>query len=305
MTLNEAFNNYIVYLSINQGKSERTVISYKEDLQLYLNYLEKTEITDLYKITEDVIEHFLNDERKKGKQGTTLSRYMASIRSFHSYLSFMYSIDNPAINIQVSKGAKKQPVICSVEQINRLMSSFDDNDPAQFLDHAILELIYACGLRVSEAISLTINKINLETRTLKIRGKGDKDRIIPIPNGSVPLLKKYRDIIRPSFVKKATQLFFINKNGRKVTAKHVELLLNQKCTELNMYGITPHKLRHSYATHMLQSGADLRTIQELLGHSDISTTEIYTHVENRQMFDSYKEHHPGENLKELKLKDLK
>lgn len=302
MKAQEALKQYLTYLDINQGKGRRTVKSYEEDLKFYLAYLNDNEITDLSKVTEKDIENYLTEERKNGKQATTLARYIASIRSFHSYLSFLYGYDNPTVNIQVSKGKRKQPVICSVEEINRLMGSFDDQDPDQFLDHTILELIYACGLRVSEATSLTLNRIDLETRILKIRGKGDKDRIIPIPSGSVPLLKQYRDVIRPSLLKKPTPLFFINRFGKKITSKHVELLLNQKCTDLNMHGITPHKLRHSYATHMLQAGADLRTIQEILGHSDISTTEIYTHVENRQMFDSYRDHHPGEDLKPLHLK---
>lgn len=302
MNVQEALKQYITYLDINQGKSRKTVQSYEQDLKFYLAYLENHKITDLDKVTEKNVEDYLSQEKNSGKQATTLTRYIASIRSFHSYLAFMYDYEDPTRNIQVSKGKRKQPVICSVEEINRLMNSFDDADPVQFLDHAILELIYACGLRVSEATTLTLNRIDLDTRIVRIRGKGDKDRVIPIPSGSVPLLKKYRDIIRPCLIKKSTQLFFINQYGRKITSKHVELLLNQKCAELNMHGITPHKLRHSYATHMLQAGADLRTIQEILGHSDIATTEIYTHVENRQMFDSYKQHHPGEDLKPLKLK---
>lgn len=172
------------------------------------------------------------------------------------------------------------------------MDSFDDHIPEQYLDHAILQMIYDCGLRVSEAVTLTMNRVDLDSRKLRVLGKGDKERIVPIPSHSISFYKEYRDVIRTNFLKNKTNLFFITNKGKKVTSKHVEVLLQKKCIELDFHKhITPHKLRHSYATHMLQGGADLRSIQEMLGHSDISTTEIYTNVTNKQMFDAYEKFH--------------
>ena len=174
------------------------------------------------------------------------------------------------------------------------MQSCDDSQPQEIFRHALLELMYACGLRVSEVCSLTYNRVDLDTGMVRVLGKGSKERLVPIARGSIPILIRYRDTVRPTWVKGRTQLFFVNRFGRRVTPRSVELLMEQKRRELGIKKkLTPHKMRHSYATHMLQGGADLRSIQEMLGHSDIQTTEIYTHVQNRQLFDSYEKYHPG------------
>lgn len=301
MNPTDALDKYITYLRINQGKSSRTVTSYYEDLKQYVRYLEESGISDICSVNEQNIEDFLTIKKKDGRKQSTVCRYASSVRSLHFFLSFIYDCKDPSVNIQISKGERRQPVFLSVEHVDQLMKSFDDSDPSQYLDHAILEMIYACGLRISEVTSLTLNNTDLDTCILKVRGKGDKDRIVPIPRGSVPLQKYYRDIIRPTFLHKPTQLFFINHLGHRVTVRHVEYILEQKAIDLNLPGLTPHKLRHSYATHMLQAGADLRSIQEILGHSNISTTEIYTHVENRQMMEAYDAHHPGEDNSLLDL----
>ena len=301
MNPTDALDKYITYLRINQGKSERTVTSYLEDLKLYVRYLEFSGVTDIRSVSEEIIDGFLIAKKKEGRKQSTISRYASSIRSFHRFLAFIFEFNDPSVNIQVSKGEQRQPIFLSVEQVDQLMKSFDDSDPSAYMDHAVLEMIYACGLRISEVTSLTLNSTHLETGILKVRGKGDKDRIVPIPKGTIPFQKYYRDIIRPTFLHKPTQLFFINHLGHRVTVRHVEYILEQKAVDLNLPGLTPHKLRHSYATHMLQAGADLRSIQEILGHSNISTTEIYTHVENRQMIEAYDTHHPGEDNSLLDL----
>ncbi len=301
MELEEAFRQYLVHMKINEGRSYHTVRSYEEDLKQYLAYLRKNEIHDTKEITYDLIQNFIMEESKV-KASNSVVRMAASIRSFHRDVSFLTNENDPALNLEVHKNAKTLPVYCTVDEITRLMASFDDKDPKQYTNHAILELIYACGLRVSEAVSLTLNRVDLDTGMLRVLGKGDKERIVPIPHGSILFLKNYRDVIRPIFLKKNLPYFFINAYGRKVTVRSVELLLEEKTNELNFKKhITPHKLRHSYATHMLQGGADLRTIQEILGHANIATTEIYTHIQNRQMFDSYEKFHPGEELSSLNI----
>ena len=290
MKLDEALKEYLMHIRINEGKSRRTGISYEEDLKQYTAWLKEKGIKDTKKITSDLVEDFIV-EQQKAKASASVVRMASSIRSFHRDLAFMHDEKDPSLNLEVHKDTKRLPVFCTVDEINRLMSSFDDEDPKQYLDHAILEMIYACGLRVSEVTTLTLN---LDAGKCRVLGKGDKERIVPIPDGSVAFLKGYRDIVRPVYLKGRSNLFFLNRFGRRITSKYVENLLVQKCNELNFKKhITPHKLRHSYATHMLQGGADLRTIQEILGHSNIATTEIYTHVQNRQLFDSYEMYHPG------------
>ena len=293
MNLDKALEQYLVHIQINEGLSMRTVRSYESDLNQYLEYLKEEDINDTKKIKDHIIEDFLLAQSIT-KTATSLSRMSASIRSFHHYLAFMFDEQDPSLNLEVHRGNKTLPIFCTVEEINRLMSSFEDTIPQDALDHAILEIIYACGLRVSEAVSLTVNRVDLETGFVRVLGKGNKERIVPIATGSIPVIKHYFLVVRTLYLKKKTNLFFINKFGRKVTTRYVELMLKSKCNEVGIKKhITPHKLRHSYATHLLQGGADLRSIQEMLGHSDIKTTEIYTHVQNKQVFDSYENFHPG------------
>lgn len=291
MKLDEAYHQYLMHLRINEGISERTIQSYGRDLKQYIAYLQSNHIHDTKDVKLQDIQNFIV-EQSKTKASSSMVRMSASIRSFHQGLAFMYDQEDPSKNIEVHKNSARLPVFCTVEEINRLMNSFDDHIPEQYLDHAILQMIYDCGLRVSEAVTLTMNRVDLDSRKLRVLGKGDKERIVPIPSNSISFYKEYRDVIRANFLKNKTNLFFITNKGKKVTSKHVEVLLQKKCIELEfLKHITPHKLRHSYATHMLQGGADLRSIQEMLGHSDISTTEIYTHVTNKQMFDAYEKYH--------------
>jgi len=263
--------------------------------------LSEHNVTDTAEITYQLIEQFIT-EQSTLKASSSVVRMAASIRSFHHDLAFMHNEADPSLNLEVHKSTNTLPVYCTVDEISQLMSSFDDTDPNQYMDHAILEAIYSCGLRVSEAVSLTLNRVDLDSGKVRVLGKGEKERIVPIPQGSISLLKYWRDVVRPVFLKAKTPLFFINRFGRRVTPRYVELMLQRKDVELGFTKhITPHKLRHSYATHMLQGGADLRSIQEMLGHSNIQTTEIYTHVQNRQMFTSYEKFHPGESLQKLEI----
>lgn len=301
MKLDKAFQQYLVHLKVNQGKSQRTISAYEQDLRQYIDWLEENEIHDTKKITSQLIQSYLVQQHSF-KSSNSIVRMAASIRSFHQDLAFMYDEHDPSLTIEVHRDHEVLPVYCTVDEITKLMNSFDDKDPKQYTDHALLEIIYACGLRVSECVSLTLNRVDLDTGMLRVLGKGNKERLVPIPKGSLAFLKYYRDVIRNGYLKKKTNLFFINQYGRKVTTKYIENLLVEKCTECNFQKhITPHKLRHSYATHLLQGGADLRSIQEMLGHSDIQTTQIYTHVQNKQVFDAYEKTHVGKEYEQLEL----
>jgi len=292
MKLDRALQQYVVEINVNEGKSLRTVSSYRQDLTEYLAYLKKRGIQDTEEIDDGLIEAFLAVQ-SEAKKSTSVVRMSASIRSFHHFLAFRYDENDPSLNLEVKKDQKTLPVFATVHEISALMDSFDDGDPQQLFQHALLEMIYSCGLRVSEACSMTMNQVNLETGIIRVLGKGNKERNVPIAHGSIAVLKQYRDIVRPVYLKRSSNLFFLNRLGRRVTPRSVELLMAEKCRELGIEKhLTPHKLRHSYATHLLQGGADLRSIQEMLGHSDIQTTEIYTHVQNAQIQKDYAKYHP-------------
>ena len=292
MKLDLAYKKYMSWLTVNEGKSPNTIDNYGRDLRGYLAWLQQEEITDTDAISGQLIEQYLQSQ-KDVKAVRSIAREAAAIRSFHHYLAFVYDAKDPSVNIEVRHSEDDLPVYATRAEMDRLLSSFTNANPKEILDHALLEFIYACGLRVSEAVNLTLNRVNLEEGMVRVLGKGNKERLVPVPKGSVPVLKRYLEIVRPLFVKKPMAQFFVNSCGRPVTVRYVELLVREKCEEAGIdKHLTPHKLRHSYATHLLQGGADLRSIQELLGHADIGTSEIYTHVADKQLVDSYQKFNP-------------
>jgi integrase/recombinase XerD len=292
MKLDLAYKKYMSWLTVNEGKSPNTIDNYGRDLRGYLAWLQQEKITDTDAISGQLIEQYLQSQ-KDVKAVRSIAREAAAIRSFHHYLAFVYDAKDPSVNIEVRHSEDDLPVYATRAEMDRLLSSFTDANPKEILDHALLEFIYACGLRVSEAVNLTLNRVNLEEGMVRVLGKGNKERLVPVPKGSVPVLKRYLEIVRPLFIKKPMAQFFVNSCGRPVTVRYVELLVREKCEQAGIdKHLTPHKLRHSYATHLLQGGADLRSIQELLGHADIGTTEIYTHVADKQLVDSYQKFNP-------------
>lgn len=300
MNIDAAINEYINSLEINEGKALNTVKSYRRDLTIYYSFLKNNEIIDIRKITPIIVNDFLAFASKKYST-TSLNRLKTSIKSFHQYLNFKYNLKDPSVNIEVHKAAKRLPIFCTIEEIEKLMNTFDDSNNEDLYNHALLECIYGCGLRVSECCNLKISQVNIEDGLLKILGKGNKERIVPIPNRTIIILKNYLYNVRALWAKKSSNLFFINKYGRPAYPRYVETMLKSRkeMAKINK-AITPHKLRHSYATHLLEGGADLRVIQELLGHSDISTTEIYTHIESQRLKDNYMSFHPLANSGGLK-----
>ena len=245
MELLEAYQEYTTDITINKGMSQRTISSYCNDLKQYIAWLQKHDVMDTDDIQSTHIEDFLHEESAY-KESTSISRMAASIRSFHSFLQYRIDAENPAEYVEVHHGEKKLPVFATKDEIDLLMASFDDQVPDDILHHAILEMIYSCGLRVSEAVSLTINRVNLETGFVRVLGKGNKERLVPIPDGAMDILKKWKDIVRPVYLEKKTNLFFINRFGRKVTARSVELLLN----ELFDLGICHSRMRHRADQHI-------------------------------------------------------
>ena len=294
MQVQLALDKYDEYLSFS-GKAQKTIVSYKIDVHNYIDYLKANNIVDVEAIDLKIIINYLVSIKDR-YQRSSLTRIKSSIRSFHRYLYESYDIDDPSINLTMNRQYLKLPIYLTKKETEELFAVFDDSNDNDLLNHAILEMIYGLGLRVSECCDLTLNRVNLETGVARILGKGNKERIVPIPKGTLKVLKMYYPRVRYIFLKpncKARQYFFINRYSRKINPEYVESILKEALNKTSIKKhITPHKLRHSYATHLLEGGADLRSVQELLGHSDISTTEIYTHVENSHIKNSYMNAHP-------------
>lgn len=299
MKVRNAIKEYIISISTVEGRSQNTIKAYQRDLNKYESFLNGKNIQNIEKVDKLIIDEFVNS--LKGYSSATINHTKIAVRNLHGFLSFKYDFKNPTSNLTVNRSEKRLPVYATQDEISKLMSIFNDEVPEDLFKHTILETIYGLGLRVSECCNLRTNQINIDEGFVKILGKGNKERLVPIPGNTKDLMKLYLMNVRPLWLKKSSNFFFINKKGKKIYREYVEKMIRNCLIEANIdKNLTPHKLRHSYATHLLQGGADLRAIQELLGHSDISTTEIYTHVESELLKDSYLNAHPFSKKKGLK-----
>lgn len=287
--LSNKISDFQQYLLIDKKYSNNTIASYKRDLVKFETYINKP-IND---ITELDIKTYLKriheelDER-------SISRNVSAIRTFYKFLMIeKYITINPMENIDMPKTGKYLPTVLTEQEIDSLLE-IKLTDAFSFRNKAMLELMYATGLRVSELVNLHIHDINLEMAVVRTMGKGSKERIIPIGDYSLKFLSIYLNEYRDKMIKKEyNDYLFLNNHGKQMTRQGFFKILKQLADEKNIQThFSPHTLRHSFATHLLNHGADLRTIQELLGHSDIATTQIYTHVSNEQLRDNYDISHP-------------
>lgn len=295
--MDELLIEYQHYLVSEKMKSENTVKSYSSDLQNYLYYLsEKLNIDDPNDITIDAIKKFLAYLKKLGYSATSSSRALSAIKSFHKFLFLeRRTKTNPAINLTSPKLEKKLPTILSVKEVLKLLDSLDDSTPYNLRNHAMIELVYATGLRVSELVNLKLNNLRLTNKVISTIGKGNKERIIPVNDYAIKILRKYLIEARPKLVipSKDEGFVFLNNQGTAISRQSFFLLLKDLSKKVGITKeISPHTLRHSFATHLLEAGTDLRLIQEMLGHEDISTTQIYTHLNNQKLKEIYKGAHP-------------
>lgn len=296
MQLDKAIQAYLLAMKTTLGLAEKTIISYEHDIKLYCAFLKQEQISDTHEVSGLIIQTYLN-ELAKNVSNATLNRHLSSIRSFHHFLADKYDVNDPSVSLTVRKNSQKIPVYATEEEIERILMQLDDT-PGQMLYKTIFIVIYGCGLRISECLSMTLSQVNLEAGFLRITGKGEKERIVPVPSKTLKAMRYYLDTIRPLYSTRSSHTFFISQKGKQVTSESVEKMLKYCCREAGIAKeITPHKLRHSYATHLLNHGADLRAIQELLGHSSISTTEIYTHVQKERLLEGYRRYHAGSKEK--------
>ena len=288
--IDNQIDEYISYIVIDKRLSPATKESYYRELEQYKYFILKKGKTDATNIQTKDIELFLQDN--KALKSKSIAHRLTVIRNFHRFL-----IKNKIINQDVTstlkgpKIQKKLPDTLSVEEVDKLLT-IQCTTVFDFRNKAILELLYSTGLRISETLNLTFNDISFESCTIRILGKGNKERIVPIGDIALSSLNNYLEH-RHIIDKKRSNYIFLNPRGNVLSRvgffKNLQKILKEKNIHKN---ISPHTLRHSFATHMIEGGADLRVVQELLGHSDISTTKIYTHISNRKVQDDYKNYHP-------------
>ncbi|MBD1222671.1 site-specific tyrosine recombinase XerD [Virgibacillus halodenitrificans] len=294
--LKDTVSDFLHYLQIERGLSENTLISYKRDLTQYINYLSKVELkSDWATVHRNDIIAFLQMLKDAGKSAASIARYTSSIRSFHQFLIREQLVQQDAsLHIESPRKERKLPDVLSEKDIDSLLS-ISGEKPLELRNKAMLELLYATGLRVSEMINLKVSDLHLTMGFVQCVGKGNKERIVPLGDIAIKSLEEYirkgRSILGKN--NKDGNVLFLNQHGRPLTRQGFWKILKANANRAGIQKkITPHTLRHSFATHLLENGADLRVVQEMLGHVDISTTQIYTHVTKTRLKDIYTAYHP-------------
>lgn len=294
--MEEQIIDYLHNLQIERGLSLNTRKSYERDLHKYFAFLKEQKVETWQVIDRYTIMEYLQILHNENNASATIIRMISTLRGFHQFLrQERYTDHDPMQHIDSPKKAQKLPSTLSIEEVTTLIETPDTTKPLGIRNRTILEVIYATGLRVSELVDLKIGDLHLSIGLLQTIGKGDKERIIPLGDYAIQWIEKYLEEARPILIKKnqnETHLF-VNHHGNSLSRQGVWKNLKQIVQEAGINKtITPHTLRHSFATHLLENGADLRIVQELLGHADISTTQIYTHITKQRMADVYKQHFP-------------
>lgn len=287
--------DFFHYLQIERGLAENTMISYRRDLNQYVTYITKEKgITKWNEVTRGDILSFLYHLNDQGKSPATISRTISTIRAFHQFLIREKIVQADAsLHIETPKLDRMLPEVLTAKEIDRLLS-IEDTSVLAIRNKAMLELLYATGLRVTELVTLKVSDLHLTMGFVRVFGKGSKERIVPLGEMAKDQIEVYLETSRPLLVKnQAEQMLFVNHHGRPLSRQGFWKIIKQVARDTGLTKeITPHMLRHSFATHLLENGADLRAVQEMLGHSDISTTQIYTHITKTRLKDMYDQFHP-------------
>jgi|TARA_B100002052_G_scaffold103422_1_gene95414 integrase/recombinase XerD len=286
-------DNFIDELWLEKGLSKNTLTAYRNDIQTFSNWYKGSSLLEVERV--DLLD-YLADRLKQGFSSRSTARSLSSLRAFYSHLTVRHNLkEDPTSRVESPKLGKSLPKTLSEEEVERLIQAPDVDDDIGLRDRAMLELIYACGLRVSELISLDILNINLRQGVIRVIGKGEKERLVPMGEEALHWIERYINKSRPNFIKadnKITEVF-LSKRGKAMTRQTFWYRLKEyaQLASINKE-LSPHTLRHAFATHLINHGADLRTVQLLLGHSSLSTTQIYTEVARHRMKELHNEHHP-------------
>lgn len=295
--LKDPIDDYLHFIKVERQLSENTLLSYKRDLIAYARHLHaEQKVTTFNLVTRDRILLFLDSLRMVGKSSKTISRQISSIRSFHQFLlREKVTEQDPTVHLEMPKKEQTLPKVLSIEDIDALISAPSIEKPQGVRDIALLEMLYGSGMRISELVELNLEDVHVTMGFVRVFGKGGKERIIPLGRGAINSCVNYLNTARPQLLGSApkTDAFFITQRGKRFTRQGCWKILKDYAEKADIQKqITPHVLRHSFATHLIENGADLRAVQELLGHADISTTQIYTHVSKTRLSEVYKQFHP-------------
>lgn len=284
---------YLLYLQSKRKRAENTLLSYKGDILHFLNYLKNMHRLSLECVDDMIIRSYLLHLQQSGRASSTISRNIVSVRSFFQYLvEKQIIVKNPVKDIQIPRIDRKTPSVLSINEIETLLMLPDHSSPKGIRDYAILELLYGTGIRVTELIELTLEDVNFSIGYVRCTGK--KERIIPLGKKAIQALSQYLQEGRPQFIKDEREThLFVNSNGKPISRQGVWKIIKSYTQNLQMDKvISPHILRHSFAAHLIEQGADMHAVQEMLGHADISTTQIYSKNTNYKIKEVYIKHHP-------------
>lgn len=294
--MKQAINEYIAWLQIERSSSPLTCSAYRHDIEAYASYLEKIYcIIDPDEITQEEVLAYLSSLLEQGKSPATRERAISVLKGFHRFcIQEHFCKQDPTGALAYPKKPLKLPDVLSIDQVDALMDTIPDDSALHIRDRAMLEVLYGCGLRVSELVGLDRERLYLDDGFLLVFGKGSKERMVPISGLALSWLERYLAEARVALYRpqKPTGAVFLNSRGGRISRQSVHKIVACAGTAINVSSLHPHTLRHSFATHLLEGGADLRAIQDMLGHSDIATTQIYTHVHMQHLKEEYLDAHP-------------
>jgi integrase/recombinase XerD len=293
--MDKYIDDFIDFLAVERGLAENTLSAYQRDLSKYAGFLAQRKITRISTIDKDCVVDFMHSLKKQGLAVKSISRNLAAVKMFHRFLlRERLAQEDPTLLIDGPKTWLKVPEVLSADEIQRILKAVKGKGWQITRDKAILELFYASGMRVSELVDLRVSNINLEIGYIRCVGKGKKERIIPIGKNARAAVEKYCATVRPELAKDPLdKTLFLSRLGRKISRQSIWKIIKHYARKAKIKKpIKPHTLRHTFATHLLEHGADLRAVQEMLGHADISTTQIYTHVDKERLKSIHKQFHP-------------
>lgn len=297
MTIADAIVGFLAELSVERGLADNTREAYRRDLERYAAFLRRHSVEEVARVTPELVTAFVQAEGKAGRSPATIGRRLASLRGLHRYaVDAGLAAEDPTRDFSRPQRARKLPEVLSVPEIERLLAAPEGDEPLAFRDRALLELGYAAGLRASELIGLDLEDLDVEPRLLRVRGKGGVERWVPYGGAAEAALSAWVTQGRPALAKvPEVAAVFLNQRGRRLSRTGLWGVLKRSARRAGLRReISPHTLRHSFATHLLEGGADLRVVQELLGHADLATTQIYTKVDTEYLAEVHRSFHPRE-----------
>jgi len=290
----ELVESFLNYLIVECGLSENTIKGYKSDLRNFSNYLKNKDIKRFQDLRANMIVNYIEKEKQRGLSENSISRSLVTAKMFYKYMITEGKISrNPMSSISSPKLQKHLPEVLHYKAVEKMLQVPNCNEKLGIRDKAILELMYATGARVSEVASIKVSWVSLDYGFIRCQGKGSKQRIVPIGTKAVNSVRKYLQDVRPLLSKgKDGETLFLSRTGKKLRRENIWELVRKYAKCAGIKNVSPHTLRHSFATHLLEGGADLRSVQEMLGHANISTTQIYTHVDRKYLKSVHQKFHP-------------